>query len=189
MKTQSAALATHSQGTTTLATCWRVTRLDGAVYAFTSCVDDLLIDGIIHQSTLGFTPSAIAGSSDLSVGNLDVIGPLNVVTISDSDVKSGLWDGADVFVFEVNYLDLTMGKRILASGRLGALGTGKLQFNAEQRGIEQKLQQPIGRVVAATCDADLGDTRCGINLTALQIGTSVTAVASQRAFTASSLLQ
>lgn len=189
MKTQSAALAAHRLGTTTLAYCWLVTRLDGTVFAFTSHDADIVYDGITYQAAPGFTPSAIAGSGDLAVGNLDVVGPVSVATISDADVKAGRWDYAEVLVFEVNYMDLTMGRCILSSGTLGNLSTGKVQFQAEQRDIAQKLQQPVGRVIAAACDADLGDARCGINLEALRVAGTVTAAASQSAFTASALTQ
>ena len=82
-----------------------------------------------------------------------------------------------------------MGRMLQSSGKIGNLSTGQLQFQAEQRGIEQQLQQPVGRVFAPGCDATLGDVRCGINLPALQVAGTVTAVASNRAFTASGLVQ
>lgn len=190
MKTQSPELAAHrAGGTTTLAYCWRVTRLDAAVYGFTSADTDLTFEGQLYQSANGFSPSAIASAADLSVTNLEVIGPLNAVTVSEDDVTAGRWDGATVEVFEVNYKDLSMGSMLLSSGTLGNINTGQLEFQAEQRGIEQTLQQPVGRVYAPGCDATLGDARCGVNLPALQVAGTVTSTTSQRAFSASALGQ
>jgi len=189
VKTQSAALAAHRLGTTTLAYMWLVTRLDGAVYSFTSHNEDIVYGGRTYQAAAGFTPSAIASAADLSVTNLEIIGPISAATVSEDDVTTGKWDGASIEVFEVNYADLTMGRMLLSSGTLGNVSTGKLQFQSEQRGIEQQLQQPIGRVYAPTCDANLGDSRCGINLPALQVSGTVTSVTSRRVFAASALLQ
>jgi uncharacterized phage protein (TIGR02218 family) len=190
MKTQSVALAAHrASGTTTLAFLWLVTRLDGMVFAFTSASRDILYEGILYLAAPGFTPSAIASSADLAVTNLEIVGPVSVATISDDDVIAGLWDHATIEVSEVNYMDLSMGRMIISTGTLGQISAGQLAFTAEQRGPEQPLQQPVGRVYSPTCDAVLGDARCGINLPALQIAGTVTAVASNRAFTASALLQ
>ncbi len=190
MKAQSAALAAHrATGSTTLAYMWLVTRLDGQVFAFTSLDVDLVYDGRTYKSATGFTPSAIASGSDLSVTNLEIIGPIAAATVNEDDVTAGRWDGAAVEVFEVNYADLSMGRMLLSSGTLGNVSTGQLQFQAEQRGIEQQLQQPVGRVFAPTCDADLGSARCGVNLPALQVSSTVTTTTSQRAFVATGLTQ
>lgn len=37
-------------------------------------------------------------------------------------------------------------------------------FAAEVRGLSARLNEERGRIFAATCDADLGDARCGIDL-------------------------
>lgn len=187
MKTQSAALAAHRLGTTTLAQCWLVTRADGQVYAFTNLDRDVEYEGRTYVAADGFTASAVEGAANLSVRNMEVSGPLASSALNDADVVAGRWDGALVEVFEVNYLDPTMGRMILAKGQLGSLSTGDLTFKAEQRSLEQKLQQPVGRVCAPTCDATLGDARCGINLVALEVSGTVTASTSRRAFSASAM--
>jgi len=190
VKTQTVALAAHRAiGTTTLAYCWRVTRLDAQVFAFTSHDANIVFEGVTYQAAPGFTPSAITSGSDLSVTNLEIVGPISTATVQEDDVIAGRWDGAAVEVFEVNYKDLSMGRMLISSGTLGNVATGQTQFQAEQRGIEQQLQQPVGRVFAPTCDATLGDARCGVNLPALQVSGTVTAVASTRAFTAAALTQ
>jgi uncharacterized phage protein (TIGR02218 family) len=38
------------------------------------------------------------------------------------------------------------------------------QFTAELRSLAHLLDQPRGRIFRATCDADLGDARCGVDL-------------------------
>ena len=73
MKTISTALAQHLAGeVTTLATCWQITRRDGVVLGFTDHVRDLEVDGVTYQAASGYTRTAIRGTADLAVDNLDV---------------------------------------------------------------------------------------------------------------------
>ena len=110
MKSRSAALVTHhAEPVTTRAWCWKVTRIDAQVFGFTSIDVDLLVSGVTYKAATGITPAAIDGRADLSVANLDVTGMLDSAAITEADLLAGLWDGAAVDVFEVNYTDLTMG--------------------------------------------------------------------------------
>ena len=153
-----------AQETTTLATCWKITRRDAAVYTFTSHDLNLVVGGLTYLAASGFTPSAIASSSDFSVGNLDVAGALSSASMTDADLVAGLWDFAAVIIFEVNWSDLSQGVRNLRSGTLGNVKSGRLTYQAELRDMMQPLSQMIGRRVQPACDADLGAARCGVNL-------------------------
>ena len=54
MKSVSGALATHLAGAvTTLATCWRVTRTDGAVFGFTDHDRDLVVSSVTYAAASG----------------------------------------------------------------------------------------------------------------------------------------
>lgn len=183
MKTQSAALAAHrAGGTTTLACCWKITRRDGQVFGFTSVDQDITFAGQLYQAATGFTPSAMQANADLSVANLEVTGMLDAASITEADLLAGRWDGAAVEIFEVNYKDLTMGRMILRTGTLGQVTAGRVAFHAELRGLTQQLQQPVGSVYAAACDATFGDARCGLNAVALQVVGTVTTVTDRRTF-------
>lgn len=184
MKSISAALNTHlNQEVTTLATCWKATLENGTIYGFTSNISDLVISGVTYSASSGCTPTAIASNSDLAVDNLDVIGFLDSAQITDADIQAGLWDFAAIEIFQVNYLDLTMDRLRLRSGRLGEIKTSRQQFIAELRGIAQQLQQNLGQVYSASCRADLGDARCKVNLAAITVTGSVTIATSSQVFT------
>lgn len=184
MKSQSTELAQHrAQGTTTLAWCWKVTRSDASVFGFSSFNRSLLIDGLLYEAASGFTPSALATSADLAVDNMEVTGVLSSETITEVDLLAGLWDGASVEIFEVNYADLAQGRMLLRTGTIGDVTAGRNAFTAELRSLTQSLQQPVGRVYAAACDARLGDARCGIDLPAITVTGTVTSVTSARQFT------
>lgn len=183
MKSRSTQLAAaQGAGTTTLCWCWKVTRTDGQVFGFTSVDQDIVFDGQLYQAATGFTPSAMQQNADLSVANLEVTGMLDAASLTEADLLAGRWDGAAVEIFEVNYADLTQGRMILRTGTLGQVSAGRNTFTAELRGLTQQLQQPVGSVYAAACDATFGDARCGINAVALQVAGVVAAVTDRRTF-------
>lgn len=169
-------------GTTTLAWCWKVSRRDGAVFGFTSVDTALLFQGVQYEAATGITPSAIAGNADLAVRNLEAAGMLDSASITEADVVAGVWDGAAVEIFEVDYTDLAAGRTLLAVGTLGNLSTGRISFTAEIRGLAQAVQQPYGEVVQAGCRARFGDERCKFDVESLRVGFTVLALAGRRGF-------
>lgn len=193
MKTLSGPLTAHLlQEVTTLATCWKVTLRDATILGFTDHVADLIISGVTYDAATGYTPSAVQTSASLEVDNLELLGGLDETAINATDLIAGKWDFARVEIFQVNYLDLTMGTLPLRSGTLGQVTRNKSMFQAELRGVSQALTQGIGRLHMPGCDADLGDARCGINLATFPDGTvsgSVSTVVSRIAFLDASLLQ
>lgn len=186
-KSRSVALAAHQElGTTTLAMCWKVTRRDTQVFGFTSVDISFAYDGVVYEAATGFTPSAIDGRSDLSVPNMEVTGVLDSASITEQDLLSGVWDGAEVEIFEINYRDTSQGRMQMSSGTIGDVSAGRSTFRAELRGLTQKLQQNVGEVFTAACPANLGDARCQVDLGPLTVTGTLTAVASAREFTDSS---
>jgi len=165
MKTMSVELKTHYQGKIlTIARCWKVIRSDGVIEGYTSHVKDIPFDSVIYAASTGYTSTNIHSNSDLSVDNLDVYGVLDSAGISSADLSAGVYDFATVEIFEVNYQDLSQGRVILQTGRLGEVKINDNIFIAEMRSLSQLLQQTIGEVITPTCRADLGDSRCGIIL-------------------------
>jgi uncharacterized phage protein (TIGR02218 family) len=188
VKTQSAELAAHrALGTTTLAWCWKVTRRDEQVFGFTSVDQSFEFEGVTYAAATGMTPSAIAGNADLAVRNLEAAGMLEGGSLTDADILAGLWDGAEVEIFEVNYEDLTMGRMILATGTIGNISTGRNNFTAEIRGLAQALQQPTGEIMAPGCQARFGDARCKFPVETLREAFTVSAVTDGRTFAAAAL--
>jgi uncharacterized phage protein (TIGR02218 family) len=191
MKTISGALATHYAGqVTTIATCWKVTRTDGEIFGYTDHVADLEFEGVTYLAATGHQATNVDSSSDLGVDNLDVQGFLDDESLREVDLVAGLWDFAEVRIFEVNYADLTMGARLLRRGRLGEvrIAARPRRFVAELRGLAQALQQTVGKVYQPACRANLGDDDCGVDLVPLTAtGQAVTGVTDRRTFVASGL--
>ena len=188
MITASAALKAHFAGDyLTVATLWKVTRTDGALFYFTDHDQNILYQGATYLAATGYVPSAVQTSAGLQVDNLEVTSVLDSAFITDADLAAGLWDYAEVIIMVVNWADLTMGDMIIRRGKLGEVTTGKLSFVAELRGMMQHLQQEIGLLIMPTCNADLGDARCQVTLASFTSTGTLTAVTDNAHFTDSSL--
>ncbi|MFN7451682.1 MAG: DUF2163 domain-containing protein, partial [Alphaproteobacteria bacterium] len=78
MRSFSQGLSNHlAQEVTTLATCWKVTRRDGAVLGFTDHDKTLTFQGVTYKAQTGMTPTAVSSSLGLAVDNLDIEGMLS----------------------------------------------------------------------------------------------------------------
>ena len=120
MKSVSAALDAHLQEeVTTLATCWRIVRTDGAVFFFTDHDRDLEFEGDRYVAAAGYSRSAIASDASFGVDNLDVEGVFDNDAVTDADLKAGLFDHAEVRIFLVNWADLSQGALRLRRGWFG----------------------------------------------------------------------
>src|SRR5689334_11250915 len=85
----------RSRGTS-LALLWRIVRVDGLIFTFTSHEQDILYLGEIYRTTSAFDPSAVVSKGDLSVDNLEVVGILSAPGIEREDIEAGRWDYARV---------------------------------------------------------------------------------------------
>ncbi|WP_100964389.1 DUF2163 domain-containing protein [Bosea sp. FBZP-16] len=165
MKPTTPALAAHLAGeVTTLATCWRLERADGWVRGFTDHDRELVVDGLTYVASTGFLPSAIKTASDLSVDNLDVDGFLDDAALRAEDLIAGLFDGARIEVFIVNWADLGQGRLLLRKGFLGEIKRADQRFSAEIRGLSNQLAQTAGKLYSRLCRVDLGSSECGVAL-------------------------
>lgn len=177
MRSTSVALANHIAGNaTTMAVCWKVTRTDAQVFGFTSHDSDLVIDGLTYVATQGIGRSALEAATKLQAANLEIIGFLDSAAITEEDLRAGMWDHAEVRVFEVNRADLSMGVLKQLRGWLGEVTVEGGGYKAELRGLADALNKSVGEVIGPACTAILGDARCTVDLTDYTTTGEVTAV-------------
>lgn len=189
MKALSPALQSHlDSGTTTLCWCWRLTRGDGLVQGFTDHDRPLTMDGVTYEAVTGFTASEVQSQLNLAVDNLTVAGALASASLNEADLAAGLYDDAQIEIWRVNWAD-TSQRVLMRKGHIGQVTRGRTGFQAEMRGLAHVLNQPVGRAYGYGCDADLGDARCGVNLSdpAYSGAGAVVAVIDARRFTVSGL--
>lgn len=186
MKTVSTALKNHMAGeATSLCTIWRIKRKDLQEFYFTDHDAAIVYDGHTYVPAVGYDRSALTGDAGFSVDNMDISGLLDNDQIKAEDLRAGKFNDAAVWISLVNWNDLSMGSMALRRGWLGEVhlnATG--QFTTEIRGLNQALLQVLGDVYQPTCRADLGDTKCTVNIDGggySRTG-SVAAVSSRRVF-------
>lgn len=166
MKSISAELDNHLQRqTTTVATCWEITRSDGQVFRFTDHNADIQVDGNTFFADVGYNRSAVVNDSTMGVDNLEVQGIVDSDLLKEDELRAGLFDHAEIKIFLVNYKDLSQGILRIRRGWLGeVIYSNRGTFQTELRGMSQALSQRIGEVYSATCRADLGDSKCGVDI-------------------------
>ena len=189
MKTLSPGLQDHlNSGTTTLCWCWKIVRNDGATQGFTDHDEALSFGGTSYEAASGFSASEVDSTLGLAVDNLTVTGALSSETLNEADLAAGLYDNAEIEIWRVNWSAPSQ-RVLMRKGTLGEVKRGKAAFQAEVRGLAQTLNQPAGRAFGYSCDADLGDARCTIDLAnaAFNATGAVIAAADNRRFTVSGL--
>jgi uncharacterized phage protein (TIGR02218 family) len=172
--------------TTTIVRGFKLTRRDATVLAFTDCDIDLVVDGVTYLASAALTPSEAVQALGLAVDDQEVQGALSSAAISETDLAAGLYDGATVEVLEI---DWSTQARHATVGLyfLGEVSRTESAFSAELRSEAGNLAQVRGRYVTAICDAELGDTRCGLSTSGLIISGAITAVTGDTEFLVSGL--
>lgn len=150
--------------TTTLCYCWSILREDGVRVGFTDHDNELSIDGEVFIPVDGVLTTQIKMSLNLDVDDLEVEGAISDDSLSEVDLETGVYDDATVVIMLVNWMDVS-DKKVLVTGRLGSIVTSDYGFTTDFNSLANRLNKVQGRVFQRTCDAELGDATCGIDLT------------------------
>jgi uncharacterized phage protein (TIGR02218 family) len=171
MKTFVASLAAqYARATTTLATFWKVTRVDGTSVGITDADQDFTADGVTFYAAGGLAMSSADSTSEFEGNTIDVaafMGPE-----AEAELQSGDWDDAEIVIGEYNWADPPTALNgttvnILRRGWLGEVQRRPQQLQAEILGLVQRLRTRLGAVYSATCRYRFGDSFCTKDLTAL----------------------
>jgi uncharacterized phage protein (TIGR02218 family) len=152
---------------TTLCHCWKLIRRDGTILGFTDHDRDLSVDGQLYATPKALTAGAIENSLGLAAGAAELSGALESDALLEDDLVNGLYDGATI---ELWLVDWTLPEKplLVDVGTIGEVRRSEYAFTAEWRSLAHELDQERGRTFQLACSADLGDTRCGVDLTASQ---------------------
>ena len=187
-KTISANLQTHIDGaSTTMARLLKLTRVDGTEFFFTSHDESIVYDGDTYVALGGFNATSIESATGMAVDNLDLETAIESAGITEVDIIAGLFDFAGFEIFDLNYESVADGIIYQRVGKIGQYRHEAPQANIELRGLIQYLQQRILRLMMKSCDADLGDARCGISLAAHTVTGTVLSVTNRQVFQVTSV--
>lgn len=150
-------------GAATLCHAWIVRREDGTALGFTDHDRPLEVEGVTCAAASGWTAGAMEGAVGGAAGSVAAAGVLDDAAISAADLEAGLYDGAAVEVWRVDWArpDLRVRLQVAALSRVRREGE---VFHAELDGPLAALDRVVGRTYGRTCDAVLGDGRCRADL-------------------------
>jgi uncharacterized phage protein (TIGR02218 family) len=152
-----------ASGVTTTCRCWKAVRRDGAIFGFTDHDRDVTFGTLTYAALSGLDAAESASALGLSSPAQEVRGALTASAITEEDIASGLWDGASIETWLVDWKDPAE-RLLLEVGTIGEVTRASGRFVAEIRSAAQVLDQERGRRYTALCDAELGDARCGASL-------------------------
>ena len=158
---------------TTLAMCWKLTRADGLVLGFTGHDRDLVLSGVRYRARPGMTPSAVSHSMDFSADSMEVEGFLSSAGLTAEDLECGRWAEAKVELFACDWNDADAGRLGVMRGmmanvsRMGFEAGGA--FRAELLSDVAALEAVQPLRLSPLCRAELGDGRCGVDMTSRRI--------------------
>lgn len=148
-------------GAATLCHVWLLKRTDGARLGFTDHDRDLTVDGAACRAASGWTAGAGEAATGLAPGGLAAGGGLDGEALTEADIVAGLYDGARIEVWRVDWSRPDLKVRLWA-GTLSRIRRDGERFTADLDGPMAALERVVGRAYGRRCDAVLGDARCGM---------------------------
>lgn len=165
--------------------CWKITRRDGITFAFTTHDKAITFLGVLYKPCASLTASAfesavIGGSG--GAGDSEARGILADDSITEHDLANGLFDGATIEVWQVSWGDITDTPKRLGKGIIGKSTQGGARYTMEMLSTGAKLsQRPLLDTYTPACRWNLGDGRCPVNLPALAVSGTVSALLAKNA--------
>jgi uncharacterized phage protein (TIGR02218 family) len=153
------------QRATTFCHCWRVSRGDAEVMGFTDHDRDLIFNGVAFRANTGISASQLEANVGFAPGSGEAAGALSDDSLTETDLSNGLYDGASVETWLVDWRDVA-DRVLLDVATIGEVRRGEMAFSAEMRSSAHLFDQQQGRAFQRSCSADLGDARCGLDLMA-----------------------
>src|SRR5690349_19356739 len=88
---------------TTLCACWKFTRADSAVFGATDHDAPVVYDGVTYEPASGLGGATFESSAGLAPGRVAANGAISAEFITEAELEAGLWDGARVDVWRVDW--------------------------------------------------------------------------------------
>jgi len=171
-----AALQAHyDQPAVTVTLLMRIRTKTGEVYGFTDLDVGLRYDpsaydpgntgddwgDILHRALNGgFSMSRLEGASNLTVDNSELTILPGDDSITPQQLMAGFLDSADVRIYRVNYMDLSMGHECVAVGKLGNERVSENHGLLEFLSLTNLLEQPEAELQTITCRHIFGGPNC-----------------------------
>jgi uncharacterized phage protein (TIGR02218 family) len=160
---------------TSMALCWRLERSDGGGIALTSHDQPIVSGSITFDPNPGMVPAAVSRSLGLDPDAGELAGALSSDALAEHDLALGRWDGSNLELTVVDWIDPDAPLISLLAGELGSVSVDGESFTAELNGAAARLEEPVCPATSAECRARFGDKQCRVDLAARTLVATVTA--------------
>jgi uncharacterized phage protein (TIGR02218 family) len=170
-----ALLAHYATGAVTVTDILRLRTRTGELFALTDLDENVTYDPaavdpyntgddwgpLVHKATGGgYSMSRLEAAENLSVDNAEFTILPGFESITPQQLLAGILDGADVRVYRVNYMDLSMGHECIAVGRLGNSRVSQHHGFLEYLSLTALLKQPEADLHTVDCRHIFGGPKC-----------------------------
>ena len=142
----------------------RVTRRDGVEIGLTDHDTDLIFSGTRFLAQPGLSLRGdLELTADLAPDNAEIITAIDPAAITLQDLQAERYADARAELWRLSSDGDPQGF-LLSAGTLGEIDREGDQLVIEFRGLAHQLSKVTGRLYQKSCDAMLGDHRCGVDL-------------------------
>lgn len=176
-------------GTKRLVRCWKIElRFGGGMFLFTEADTPLQVTPTeTYEPALGMDGASAESAANLSPSTTGARGILSSARLSETDLRAGRFNGAQVTEFVVDARYPWAGQTRVVRYDIGEVrwSSATQMFEASLVGLSERLRNRVGEVYGRACRFNLGDADCGVDLEAAanKLTTTVATVTSRMRFT------
>jgi len=150
-------------------TCYlvKIRSNDDGYFGFCTSDSTILFDDgfgpLVYQPDEELRPQNIMSSANMEVDNTKLIGWFTQAV--KEKVLAGAFLAAEITIYRVSYLNLSLGAEIVAYGMVGEIdfnADAKDKRKVEFRSLTAQLTKNVNEFYSLTCRAQFGDERCGM---------------------------
>lgn len=137
-------------------------------------------NGEVYNAENGYQFSGIETSNDMSPGSLDLSGILQSPGVTRDQLAAGLYDNARVYAFATDWSNPVEDEEPLAKLLFGKVEIVDDTYKVQLMTLIDAVSQTYSESYSASCPFTLGDSRCKVDLDALEEATDIAAVTDLR---------
>jgi len=162
------------------ASCWKIQREDGVEHTFTDHDNEVEVDGDSYVPGGTGTVSARQRIEGIDPQNADIRGAVSGDFITEEDLRAGRYRNAKVTEFVVDWRFPFAGKFSVNVYYVEEATFDGEKWTAKLLGQKIRLRPKVGSTYTRDCRYDLGDADCGVDLGAITVSGTVSAVVTGR---------
>lgn len=116
---------------------------------------------IVYGANNSFSIARLETTGDLAVDNTELHGWVADSGITQAQIRAGIFNFAKITIYRVNYMDLSQGHEIWASGLFGRTIYTRNRWQTEYRSLIQLLKEPHSDLYSINCPVKFGSPQCG----------------------------